>query len=202
MLKSNEIADRIELKNGDPTDPFCVVPLPDLKKLREGGEVSIDLRLGRWFLVLRQDRTNIFDVISQAVASPEPHVARAIFVPFGKSFVVHPGGFLLGATLEWIRLPSDLGGYITGKSSWGRRGLIIETAASIHPGFTGCLTLEISNLGSVPIAIRPGLTICQISLHKASGDEKIASGTHLGSRRPEIGHIVPDEVARKLAVPV
>lgn len=69
---------------------------------------------------------------------------------------MHPKTFLLAVTLEWIRVPLHLAGMITGKSSWGRRGLIVETAPGIHPGFTGCLTLELTNVGEIPIAISPG----------------------------------------------
>jgi dCTP deaminase len=84
------------------------------------------------------------------------------FIPFGNRFVLHPGQFLLGISFEWLKFPRDLAGFVTGKSSWGRRGLIIETAAGIHPGFCGCLTLEIGNVGPVPIPLIPGMKICQV----------------------------------------
>lgn len=204
ILKGDEISARLDGTSSHhvPNDPLRIIPTPELVKLRNSGSTSVDLRLGRWFLLLRHDRTEILDVLDEESHGENQHLARAIFVPFGNKFVLHPRTFVLGATLEWIRLPSDLGGYITGKSSWGRRGLVIETAAGVHPGFTGCLTLEISNLGSVPIAIRPGLNICQVALHTSMGGEAAARGSFLGLRRPEIGHIKLDEVAKRLAKPV
>jgi len=83
------------------------------------------------------------------------------YVHFGKEYFLHPRCFVLGVTLEWFKLPSWLGAYVIGKSSWGRRGLLIATASGVHPGFTGCITLEITNVAEVPIAIRPGMMIGQ-----------------------------------------
>jgi dCTP deaminase len=97
-----------------------------------------------------------------------------------------------------MRLPSDLGGYVTGKSSLGRRGLIIETAAGIQPGFSGCLALELSNVGEVPIALVPGMQICQIFLHEIGPDPKFAKSQFAGRRKPIMGSIKPDETLDRL----
>jgi dCTP deaminase len=94
------------------------------------------------------------------------------FVPFGDRYILHPGQFILGITFEWLKFPHDLSGFVTGKSSWGRRGLIIETAAGIHPGFCGCLTLELGNVGPVPIPLIPGIKICQVFFERAYGDSR------------------------------
>ncbi|MDR6306304.1 deoxycytidine triphosphate deaminase [Nitrobacter vulgaris] len=119
-------------------------------------------------------------------------------MPFGKEFVLHPGRFVLSSTLEWMKFPASLGGYVGGKSTWARRGLIIETAAGIHPGFNGCLTLELTNFGEVPIKIRPGMNICQIFLH-AIPDGKVTSGGLLsGRRRPYLGKIKSDPILKDL----
>lgn len=134
------------------------------------------------------------------------------FVSFGDRFVLHPNSFVLGSTLEWIRVPVNMGGYVTGKSSWGRRGLIIETAAGIHPGFTGCLTLELTNVGEVPIALYPAFFICQVFFHAIQENILTDSPTpeiqdspgaenyvrHIGFRRPMFSSIVPDDKARRL----
>ena len=119
----------------------------------------------------------------------------------GKNISCIPRSFVLGVTLEWIRLPKDLAGYVTAKSSWGRRGLIIATATGVHPGFTGCLTLELSNVGEIPIAIKPGMTICQLFLHSVddSGSEHTDRSRFVGMRKPILGEITQDEMARKLA---
>ena len=120
------------------------------------------------------------------------------FVPFGEKFVLHPGRFVLGVTLEWLRLPGCLSGYVTGKSSLGRHGLVIETAAGLHPKFSGCLTLELANVGETPLEITPGMQICQIFLHKINdaGVENI--GAFSGQRKPVLSPLRSDAVLERL----
>ncbi len=89
------------------------------------------------------------------------------FVPIGDYFVLHPGQFVLGETLEWVHLPKNLVAFVVGKSTWGRDGLIIATAIGVHPNFSGILTLEISNVGEIPIYLYPGLAIAQLFLASA-----------------------------------
>ena len=82
----------------------------------------------------------------------------------GESFVIHPGEFCLGRTMEWVELPDDVVARIEGKSSLGRLGLIVHaTAGFIDPGWKGTLTLELNNLTRVPIRLHPGLPIAQLS---------------------------------------
>ena len=123
------------------------------------------------------------------------------FVPFGKNFVLHPGRFVLGVTLEWLTLPRTLSGYVSGKSSLGRHGLVIETAAGLHPGFSGCLTLELANVGEVPVAISPGMEICQIFLHQVEHHDCGDVGTFSGQRKPAISLPKRDEVFDRLREP-
>ncbi len=78
---------------------------------------------------------------------------------------LHPDQFVLGATLEFIRLPATVGAYVLGRSSWGRIGLIVATAVMIQPGFTGAVTLELVNEGESPIALYPGSRIAQLAVH-------------------------------------
>ena len=102
--------------------------------------------------------------------------------------------------MEWIRFPKKLAGYVVGKSSWGRRGLVIATAIGVHPGFSGCLTLEITNLGEMPIKIMPGMLICQLFLHDVDTDSEAADRSPwVGKRRPTLGAVKPDRIAKKLA---
>jgi dCTP deaminase len=82
---------------------------------------------------------------------------------------------VLGATLEYISLPEDLGASVEGRSSWGRVGLIIATACSIAPGFKGCITLELVNNGDVPLVVYPGLKIAQLVLYRAENAGKYLS---------------------------
>ena len=121
--------------------------------------------------------------------------------PTCEPFILHPRAFVLAVTLEWMRLPNDIAGSVVGRSSWGRHGLIIATATGVHPSFTGCLTLELTNVGEVPITIKPGTTICQIFLHRVeAGDPNLVDCSRfIGHRRPTIGAIKLDEIAIKLA---
>ena len=175
-----------------------MIPRPQFKMERIG-EASVDLRLGRWFRTLRQSRTHLLDIAD--LDKKETHEARLTkeyFVRFDDCFVLHPGKFVLGITLEWLGLSAELAGYVTGKSSWGRRGLIIETAAGIQPGFKGCLTLELTNVGEAPIALRPGERICQVFFHSVEQPGKESQGQFTGRRKPVLGRLASDDVARKL----
>ena len=105
----------------------------------------------------------------------------------------------MAVTLEWIRIPLNFAGNITGKSSWGRRGLIVETAPGVHPGFCGCLTLELTNVGEIPIAIKPGATICQLFIHELNKLDKSAPDSNFfGQRQPHLGTIKNDIFSEKL----
>jgi dCTP deaminase len=129
-----------------------------------------------------------------------PKATRDVYIPFGEQYILHPRNFVLGVTLEWLRLSADLAGYVTAKSSWGRRGLVIATAVGVHPGFTGCLTLELTNLGEVPIAIQPGMQVCQLFLHSAStNSQDVDQSIFVGYRRPTLGMVRLDKVALQLS---
>jgi len=192
-LKADRVADLLE-EPQDPEDPLIITPEPDLRELRKSGAASIDLRLGTWFLKLRQTRS-----YEQQVTRELSGLTKHYYVPFGAEFILHPRTFVLGVTLEWIRLSRNLGGYVVGRSSWGRRGLIIATAIGVHPGFTGCLTLELTNVGEVPFPITPGQQICQLFLHQVTDSAQIDTTAFVGLRRPILGSIRIDEIAKKLA---
>jgi len=200
ILKSDQIAR--ELKNpGDPDDPLIITPQPDIDDLRASGAASLDVRLGRWFLACRPSRTGLLDVYEKGTKIPnEAKLTKTYYVPFGEGFVLHPKAFVLGITMEWFRLPGNLAAYVIGRSSWGRHGLIIATATGVHPGFTGCLALELSNVGEIPITIKPGTTICQIFFQKVEGGEKhVDRSSFVGRRKPTLGVIKLDQIAEDLA---
>jgi dCTP deaminase len=117
----------------------------------------------------------------------------------GKPFILHPNEFVLAATLEWIRMPKRLAGYVTGKSSWGRRGLVIETAPGVHPRYIGCITLEVANVGEIPITIIPGTEICQLFIHRVEGDPAdTPSGSFACRRQPTLGTIKLNPLVKKI----
>lgn len=187
MLGKSEIEKLIRNGEADPTRGISIVPTPLGHAPSQLGPGSLDLRLGRWFLVLQQSRRVSVDFRTKSDAEHGDIDGKYYYAPFGKQFIIHPGRFILGVTLEWITLPPTVGGYILGKSSVGRRGLVIETAAGVQPGFSGCLTLELSNCGEVPIAVEPGMRISQIFLHYVDGDTAKAASNHHGMRRPAFG---------------
>jgi dCTP deaminase len=131
----------------DPWDPSMVQP------------ASVDLKLGRSFRVFHNHRLPAIDL-----AEPPQGVTEHVAVDEGQSFVIHPGEFVLGNTVEQVTMPDDLVARIEGKSSLGRLGLIVHaTAGFVDPGFSGTLTLEITNLTRVPIVLWPGKPIAQLS---------------------------------------
>ena len=179
---------------------LSIVPEPNLDDIEKNGAASIDLRLGRWFRTLRPSRSHLLDIAEPGSDGPpeEAQLTKEHFVPFGDKFVLHPRSFCLGITLEWLKLPFDLSGYVTGKSSLGRRGLVIETASGIQPGFSGCLALELSNVGDAPIALRPGMLTCQVFLHRIENPVTPAKSQFAGRRKPILGSIKEDNVLSRL----
>jgi dCTP deaminase len=201
ILKADQILREIDVPP-NPADPLVITPLPLPERIRDSGAGSIDLRLGCWLLACRQSRVGVIDVYTSNDTAPsEARLTKPYYVPFGQGFVLHPRAFVLGVTLEWIRLPADRAGYVVGRSSWGRHGLIIATATGVHPGFTGCLTLELTNVGEVPITVKPGTTICQLFLHEARAGQpdRVDRSLFVGRRKPTLGSLQLDEVATKLS---
>lgn len=204
ILKQNLIADAIEGKREFKDDRLYIIPLPSLSKMKKSGSASIDLRLGRWFSILRGTRHLGFKITQDGdISLPtnrvlnEADLTQRQFVPFDNEFVLHPGTFALGGTLEWIKIPKICAATILGKSSWGRRGLIIETAPIVHPGFSGCLTLELTNVGHIPISLRPSIAIAQLVVHRAEGVGAELSSFD-GFRRPSLGSIRLDDFTQTL----
>ena len=120
---------------------------------------SVDMRVDRSFRVFNNSRYPYIDV-----RQPMENLTELVTVEDDEPFVLHPGEFVLGQTLERVRLPDDLVARLEGKSSLGRLGLVIHsTAGFVDPGFEGNLTLERSNLANLPITIYRGMPIGQIS---------------------------------------
>lgn len=193
MLGSKEVLRRLKDSAKDK-DPLVIEPIPDYDELEKGtSAASIDLRLGSWFVTPKARRNPLINVYHEQPR--EYDLASKYYIPFDREFILHPRHFILAVTLEWIRMPLTLAGYVNGKSSWGRYGLVIETAPGVHPGFTGCLTLEMSNIGEIPIAIKPGSRICQLFLHKVEGGvtTKADHGQMIGRRQPFMAKITQDK---------
>ena len=128
------------------------------------GASSVDLTLDKKFLIFKHsDVTHI---------NPESYDREKIMTSVIKedeSFIIHPGEFVLGSTKESVKVPDFLVGRLDGRSSLGRLGIIVHsTAGSVHPGWKGHLTLEIANISKLPVELKPGLRICQITFQTLS----------------------------------
>ena len=198
ILKGERIAEHLRPKDPSVADPLVITPTPNLEALQKSGSASVDLRLGTCFSYLRPARQSHLAVDS---GTAEAELTKSHYVGFGDSFYLHPGSFVLGVTVEWIRLPAEMAGYVIGRSSWGRRGLIIATAIQVHPGFTGCITLELSNVGEIPIAVSPGMAVCQLCLHGVEGSKVPTTdqSQFVGMRKPRLGRVAPDDIATALS---
>ena len=125
---------------------------------------SVDLRVGSQFRVFANTRYPFIDV-----RQPMEGLTELVEASPNEPFILHPGEFVLGTTLERVDIPDDLVGRLEGKSSLGRLGLLIHsTAGFVDPGFRGHLTLELSNVANLPITIYPAMKIGQISFFKMS----------------------------------
>jgi dCTP deaminase len=140
---------------------------------------SVDLHLDRSFRVFRNNRYAFIDV-----RQPQPDLTELLSVGDEEPFILHPGEFVLGQTLEWVELPDDLVARLEGRSSLGRLGLLIHsTAGYVDPGWKGNLTLELSNVANLPIALYFGMRIGQISFFRMSSPVERPYGTReLGSK--------------------
>jgi len=140
---------------------------------------SIDVRLDRWFRVFRNARYTHIDPALQ-----QDDLTELVEPAGDEPFVLHPGEFVLGSSLEVVTLPDDLAARLEGKSSLGRLGLVTHsTAGFIDPGFSGHVTLELSNLANLPITLWPGMKIGQICVFRLSTPAEHPYGSSVyGSR--------------------
>jgi dCTP deaminase len=145
---------------------------------------SIDLRLSNQFRVFKHTGRTHIDPYDKQGADDYTEVHTVID---GKPFTIHPGEFVLASTHERIGMPHDLVGSIDGRSSLGRLGIIIQTAAMVDAGFKGHITLELANIGKMPVNIYPGMRICRMTFHHLSSEcEHPYNGKYL-NQKPAAG---------------
>ena len=173
-------------------------PLTDEKQIQPS---SIDMRLG--------DEFKVFKVIRKPYIDPDDEEDLASYmestiVPEGEAFIIHPNEFALATTLEYVKVPDDLVARVEGRSSMGRLGVTMHvTAGFIDPGFEGRITLEISNIGSMPVALYPGQRVCQIVFETMTTPSELPYGhpernsKYMGQTRPESSRIKLDYELKK-----
>jgi dCTP deaminase len=151
----------------DPLDESCIQPS------------SVDLRLDRLFRVFLNHTMPVIDVKEDL-----EDLTRLVEIGEGEAFILHPGEFVLGSTYEKVSLPDDLVGRIEGKSSLGRLGLLIHsTAGFIDAGFSGHITLELSNVANLPITLYPSMKIGQVSFLRMTTPADVPYGSaRVGSK--------------------
>lgn len=150
---------------------------------------SMDLRLGNTFKLYEHSKFAILDP-----KQPESFIGnmRTITVADGDPFIVQPGEFVLGVTQEKLTVPDDLVVRVEGRSSLGRLGIIVHsTAGFVDPGFSGTITLEISNLNRLPVALYPGMRICQLAFEMMTSPAETPYNLKAFSKYQ--GQVLPEE---------
>ena len=181
---------RRRLTDGD----LVVEPLADPELQIQ--PASIDLRLGREFLEFQ--RTNISCIHPNREGEVGEYVEET-YVEEGEEFILHPGDFVLGTTKERVEVPPDLLGTVQGRSSLGRLAIVIHaTAGIIDPGYRGQITLELSNLGTAPVALSPDMRISQVIFTELKSAASSPYGSDRGSKYqdqtgPQASRIQSDE---------
>jgi dCTP deaminase len=169
LLSDRDILAEIDAKRVqlDPFDAAMVQPS------------SVDVRLDRYFRVFENHKYPHIDP-----AEEQPDLTRMVEPEGGEPFILHPGEFVLGSTYEMVSLPDDVAARLEGKSSLGRLGLLTHsTAGFIDPGFSGHVTLELSNVATLPIKLWPGMKIGQLCFFRLSSPAEHPYGSaKYGSR--------------------
>jgi len=141
---------------------------------------SVDLRLGREFLEF--ERTNIASIHPDSEDEVGDYVSETV-VEEGGEFVLHPGDFVLGTTVERVEIPPDLIAHVEGRSSLGRLAIVVHATAGLaDPGYCGQITLELSNLGAAPVALSPGMRVSQLTFTELSSPAERPYGSERGSK--------------------
>jgi dCTP deaminase len=169
LLSDRDI--RAEIESGrvqlDPLDLGMIQPS------------SLDVRLDKFFRLFDNHKYPFIDP-----AEEQPDLTRGVEVDLGEPFILHPGEFVLGSTFELVTLPDDIAARLEGKSSLGRLGLLTHsTAGFVDPGFSGHVTLELSNVATLPIKLWPGMKIGQLCFFRLSSPSEHPYGSDkYGSR--------------------
>ena len=200
VLSKKEIVRRLSTRS------LVVSPIIHKEQIQAA---AIDLRMGNIALLVRSRGLSHVDPshyrkganIDHKHLQGQQQKLERFEIPFEKPFLLHPGTLALVPTLEWVRLPSDIKGVVTARSSWAREGLNIATANFINPSFKGIITLELANFGEIPIKLFPGLRVAQIAFYTVGTRTKtrkdsgaMALSQFDGQFEPTAGNLIDDAV--------
>jgi dCTP deaminase len=172
ILSDTDILAR--LREGD----LVIDPLDDVDQQVQ--PASVDLRLGAEFLEFQ--RTNISCIHPTREQEVSEYISETV-VDEGEEFILHPGDFVLGTTKERVEMPADLVANVEGRSSLGRLAVVVHaTAGFVDPGYRGQVTLELSNLGTAPVALTPGMRVSQLVFTELSSPAERPYGSDRGSK--------------------
>lgn len=172
ILSDRDILARLE--RGD----IRILPAPDLETQLQ--PASLDLRLGYDFQTFNYTRQSLIDPRDPSTFEELTTLTQ---LREDERFLVHPGEFVLATTMEHVEVPNDLLARLEGRSSIGRLGIVIHsTAGYVDPGFKGKITLEISNLGRIAVALYPGMRICQVAFEEMSSPVQKGYGEKHGAK--------------------
>lgn len=183
------LSDR-DIKKAIASGRIKITPKPNYKT--QLGSCMIDLQLGTVYRVFNHSKTPYLDPQNPRTLKD---ITTEIKVHDGEAFTLHPGEFILAVTKEYVEMPDDLTGRLEGRSSIGRLGVVIHsTAANIECGFRGNITLELANMGRIPVMLYPGMRICSLSFDELSSPAEIPyykkkSAKYVGQKRPESSKI-------------
>jgi len=171
-------------------DGSIVITCGDQNHLQNIGASSMDLRLGRYFKLYDHAKSPVLDPMKPETFK---NISKMIEIKDDNTpFIVQPGEFVLGVTMEKVKLADDLVARVEGRSSLGRLGIIVHsTAGFIDAGFEGTITLEITNINRMPVALYPGMRVCQLAFEKMTSKADIPYNKKKSSKYH--GQIFPEE---------
>lgn len=163
------LSDKDILKRIEKHDIEVFSPISDWKKQIHAS--SMDLRLGKSFKVYQHSQVAVLDPKKM---NEKENITKLIEIKDDQPFIIQPGEFALGVTMEKITIANDLVARVEGRSSIGRLGIVIHsTAGFVDAGFSGTITLEISNLNRMPVALYPGMRVCQLAFEQMTSEALI-----------------------------
>lgn len=194
MLSDYRLRQRMD--ETDPQRRLVVTPILDLAQI---GPAAIDLRLGTRFMVDIRTRDPVID--PKAGSRPVETFFDTTYRNFGSRFILYPGQLVLVATFEYVRIPPDLFGFLVTRSSWNRLG--VAMASVVQPGYTGTLTMELTNRSSSAVALYPGLRIAQLCLFETSDAATadylaLATAKYIADPGPAVSAVASDREWERL----